>query len=233
MVDSGSADGGAEVARAAGARVIELGRQRRLRTSGERRAGPGHDRGDHRGQPRPRAGRRLARRAGGGAKAVRAAAGPGAATPRRHPPGLRAPPPLLRARTGRERDPAGGAARPRPAARGPVAGHRAAPRGLGGGRLPGRAHGAAEAAGAVQRGHLPVRRGPRPRACGRPSRASRPGSGPTRACFTTTATPLAARASASSCSPASAARWSSAAWARPAAAATTRRSWLPSRAGWR
>ena len=48
---------------------------------------------------------------------------------------------------------------------------------------------------------------------------------PPRACCIATATPPAATASASSCLPASAGRWSSAAWDPPAAGATTPRSW--------
>ena len=93
------------VARAAGRDGGRAGRERRLRTGGQRRAWPRPTTaGDHRRQPRPRAGRRLAGGAGrrGCARTARPAAGAGAAAPRRHPPGLRAPPPLLGARAGRD-----------------------------------------------------------------------------------------------------------------------------------
>ncbi len=112
VVDSGSSDGGAELAARRGARVLELDNVGYGRAV-ERRAPVGGDAGDRGAQPRRRAGRRLAgraRRGGAAPRPARAAAGAAGTAPRRRAPGLRPRRAGVARRRRHRADPAGGAA---------------------------------------------------------------------------------------------------------------------------
>ncbi len=216
VVDSGSADGGAEAARAAGATVIELGENvgygravnaglAQVTTAVTIVANPDLELVD--GSLAGLAERSPARPSGCWPRYCCAPTAPARTPSTPSPPPRPSWPPAVI-------PPAALPAPGRLPADPWLATERAA-RGLGGRRLPGGAHGSPAPPGPVQRGHLPLRRGPRPRpASGRAGRRDLV-LARALACCTTTATPPAATASASSCSPASAERWSSAAWARP------------------